>query len=52
MIGEPRGYRYITFDDDAVRTAARRDPIGFVAGLPRRSILDEVQRVPEIFTSL
>lgn len=52
MIGEPRGYRYITFDGDAVRTAARRDPIGFVAGLPRRSILDEVQRVPEIFTSL
>src|SRR5439155_22160897 len=28
------------------------DPIGFVEGLPRRTILDEVQRVPEIFTSL
>lgn len=52
MVGEPRGYRYISFDDDAVRTAARGDPIGFVAGLPPRSILDEVQRVPEIFTSL
>lgn len=52
MVGEPRGYRYVSFDDDAVRTAARGDPIGFVAGLPPRSILDEVQRVPEVFTSL
>jgi predicted AAA+ superfamily ATPase len=52
MVGERRGYRYVSFDDDAVRAAARNDPIGFVAGLPPRSILDEVQRVPEIFTSL
>ena len=52
MVGERHGYRYISFDDDAVRAAARGDPIGFVAGLPPRSILDEVQRVPEIFTSL
>jgi hypothetical protein len=28
------------------------DPVGFVNGLPPKSILDEVQRVPEIFTSL
>jgi predicted AAA+ superfamily ATPase len=52
MVGEPSGYQYVSFDDDAVRTAARGDPIGFVAGLPPHSILDEVQRVPEIFTSL
>ena len=51
-VGEPRGYRYVSFDDEAVRDAARRDPVGFVAGLPRRTILDEVQRVPELFTSL
>ena len=51
-VGEPRGYRYVSFDDEAVRTAAKGDPIGFVAGLPARTILDEVQRVPEIFTSL
>lgn len=30
----------------------RRRPVGFVAGLPAKSILDEVQRAPEIFTSL
>jgi predicted AAA+ superfamily ATPase len=52
MVGEPRGYGYVSFDDDATRTAAKTDPVGFVARLPARSILDEVQRVPEIFTSL
>lgn len=52
LVGEPRGYRYVSFDDEAVQAAARRDPIGFVEGLGPRTILDEVQRVPEIFTSL
>jgi predicted AAA+ superfamily ATPase len=51
-VGESRGYRYISFDDDAARAAAKADPVGFVARLPAKSILDEVQRVPEIFTSL
>ena len=51
-VGEPRGYSYVSFDDEAVREAARRDPLGFVEGLARRTILDEVQRVPEIFPSL
>jgi predicted AAA+ superfamily ATPase len=51
-VGEPRGYRYLSFDDEAVRRAAAGDPVGFVSGLPAKTILDEVQRVPEIFTSL
>lgn len=51
-VGESRGYRYFSFDDEALRASARQDPIGFVAGLSDRSILDEVQRVPEIFTTL
>jgi uncharacterized protein len=52
MIGRRRGYAYFTFDDDVVRAAAASDPAGFVADLPVRTILDEVQRVPEIFTAL
>ncbi len=52
LVGESRGYRYISFDDAAMLAAARGDPVGFVADLPARTILDEVQRVPEIFTSL
>lgn len=52
MVGEKRGYRYYSFDDDAVRVSAERDPTGFVEELPARSILDEVQRVPMLFTAL
>ena len=52
LVGEPRGYRYVSFDDEAVAIAAKSDPVGFVSGLPARTILDEVQRVPAIFTSL
>lgn len=52
LIGEKRGYRYVTFDDATVAAAARADPVGFVDRLPERVILDEVQRVPALFASL
>ena len=52
MVGGPRGYAYLSFDDQAVLAAAKEDPVGFVDGLSSRTILDEVQRVPELFTSL
>jgi hypothetical protein len=52
MVGEPRRYAYISFDDDVARGAAEADPMGFVADLPERAILDEVQRVPALFTAL
>jgi predicted AAA+ superfamily ATPase len=51
-VGEPRGYRYLSFDDEVLSRAAAADPIGFVSGISGRAILDEVQRVPQIFTSL
>ena len=51
-LGDRDGYRYTTFDDDVARSAAESDPIGFVASLHERSILDEVQRVPALFTSI
>ncbi len=52
MVGEESGYSYITFDDENLLIAAREDPVAFVAELPARVILDEVQRVPELFLSL
>lgn len=52
MVGSSRGYKYITFDDDVVRSAARNDPMGFAAGLPDRVILDEVQKAPALFQAL
>lgn len=51
-VAEPLGYGYATFDDDNLARAARLDPLGFVTDLPPRMVLDEVQRVPEIFTAL
>ncbi len=52
QIGDERGYAYFTFDDDVQRAAAKADPVGYVADLPERAVLDEVQRAPELFTSL
>lgn len=51
-VAEPAGFGYLSFDDDNLVRAARADPLGFVLDLPPRMVLDEVQRVPEIFTSL
>ena len=49
---EARDYAYISFDDDDARAGAEEDPMGFVADLTERVILDEVQRVPALFTAL
>lgn len=51
-IGEPLGYHYISFDDNNQLQAAKSDPVGFVEGLPEFTILDEVQRTPELFTAI
>jgi predicted AAA+ superfamily ATPase len=37
---------------DVARAAAEADPAGFVLDLPERTILDEVQRVPALFTAI
>ncbi len=52
VVGERLGYTYFSFDDEVVRGAAEADPAGFVDDLPDRIILDEVQRVPELFLSI
>lgn len=41
--------RYLTLDDTAVLSAAKRDPAGFINGLQGPVTLDEVQRAPELF---
>jgi predicted AAA+ superfamily ATPase len=52
IVGEPRGYAYVSFDDAAARGAAEADPAGFVDDLPEHVILDEVQHVPSLFSRL
>ncbi len=49
QIGRELGFDFISFDSIASQSAALRDPVGFVDSLRKPVILDEVQRVPEIF---
>lgn len=51
-LGEELGHHYLTFDDYTQRQAALADPIGFIKSLPEFTILDEIQRVPELFTAI
>jgi predicted AAA+ superfamily ATPase len=44
--------RYLTLDDAGVLSAARSRPEDFVAGLDGPTVLDEVQRAPELFVAL
>lgn len=51
-LGDAGGFSYLSFDDDVVRASAQTDPMGFVGDLPDKIVLDEIQRVPELFTAL
>ena len=51
-LGEAKRYAYFSFDDAVTLAAAHADPVGFVADLPARTILDEVQRVPGLFPAI
>lgn len=50
LVSDPT--QYFTFDDASVLSAASADPSGFIAGLPKTVVLDEVQRVPELFLAV
>ena len=52
LVGEKLGYYYLTFDDNNQLNSAKSDPVGFIDNLPEKVIIDEVQRAPEIFTSI
>lgn len=43
---------YLTLDDEPLRAAARTDPQGFVAALGPRTVIDEVQRAPELLLAI
>jgi predicted AAA+ superfamily ATPase len=43
---------YLTLDDEPVRSLATGDPAGFVAGLGGRTVIDEVQRAPELLLAI
>lgn len=46
------GKRYVTFDDKTMRELARANPADFIAAFPDGAVIDEAQKVPEIFDAL
>lgn len=44
--------QYVTFDDVTSLSAAQFDPVGFIQGLQDYVVLDEIQRVPELFLTI
>ena len=44
--------RYVTFDDRTMRELAISNPSDFLAAFPEGAIIDEAQKVPEIFDAL
>jgi len=44
--------RYLTFDDVTVLSAAQNNPYDFISNYSENLVIDEVQRVPEIFLAI
>jgi predicted AAA+ superfamily ATPase len=48
-IADEDDYSYFTFDSLTTFASAKSDPAGFISEIHKPAILDEVQRIPEIF---
>ena len=44
--------KYLTFDDAGILSAAMNNPVDFISEYEENIIIDEVQRVPEIFLAI
>jgi len=44
--------KYLTFDDPSILSAARNNPLEFLSAYESNLVIDEVQRVPEIFLTV
>ena len=44
--------QYVTFDDNAMRMLAEANPSDFIAAFPDGAVIDEAQKVPQIFDAL
>jgi len=51
-IAEERNGRYLTLDDEAVLAVARSDPSALLRAAPGLTVIDEVQRAPELFAAM
>lgn len=51
-VAKEKGYSFVTFDDATVLQSAQRDPQGWLGSLKKPVIIDEIQRLPEIFLAI
>jgi len=52
LLAEKHIGRYVTLDDATALAAAKHDPVGFLAGLGDSTVIDEIQRAPELFMAI
>jgi predicted AAA+ superfamily ATPase len=52
LAGDVLSAVYVTLDDGPVRELAIGDPAGFVAGLGRHAVIDEIQRAPQLLLAI
>jgi predicted AAA+ superfamily ATPase len=52
LISEGSLAQYYTLDDASVQAAVQADPSGFIGGVDRSVVIDEVQRAPELFQAI
>lgn len=52
LISEKHIGRYVTLDDATALAAAKHDPAGFISGLGESTVIDEIQRAPELFVAI
>ena len=43
---------YVTFDDINIYVSATADPVGFIKNLKKPVVLDEIQKIPQIFETI
>ena len=51
-IAQEKNYNYFTMDDIPTYLSAKNDPVGFIANIEKPVVIDEVQRVPELFLAI
>lgn len=45
-------YEYLNLENTQLRDVAQDDPVGFIDNRPSKLIIDEIQRVPELFSMI
>ena len=51
-IAQEQHCSFFSLDDVTTYVTAKNDPVGFIRDLPKPAVIDEIQRVPELFLSI